>query len=179
MQQQINNEEIERKTCEDALDESAGANITDDDCEAAADSAVAVSTELTAADYMTSLINLARDEYIHSEWPKYIAGCQDMIKAGEVMKGEKSRAFLSFLNVLFSDIFVRITADNDGLSQTDLEYCAMVMLFFKTDQMAFCAHGSNHSFHCRHAKMRERLTDEWYMLIFGKSKGKVYAALTD
>ena len=179
LQQQINNEEIERKTCEDALDESAGANITDDDCEAAADSAVAVSTELTAADYMTSLINLARDEYIHSEWPKYIAGCQDMIKAGEVMKGEKSRAFLSFLNVLFSDIFVRITADNDGLSQTDLEYCAMVMLFFKTDQMAFCAHGSNHSFHCRHAKMRERLTDEWYMLIFGKSKGKVYAALTD
>ena len=181
LQQQINNEEIERKTCEDALDESAGTNITDDDCEAAADDAAsaAASPELTTADYMTNLINLARDEYVHSEWPKYIAGCQDKIKAGEVMKGEKSKAFLSYLNVLFSDIFVRITADNDGLSQTDLEYCAMVMLLFKTDQMAFCAHGSNHSFHCRHAKMRDRLTDEWYMLIFGKSKVKASAALTD
>ena len=181
LQQQINNEEIERKTCEDALDESAGTNITDDDCEAAADGAAsaAASPELTTADYMTNLINLARDEYVHSEWPKYIAGCQDKIKAGEVMKGEKSKAFLSYLNVLFSDIFVRITADNDGLSQTDLEYCAMVMLLFKTDQMAFCAHGSNHSFHCRHAKMRDRLTDEWYMLIFGKSKVKASAALTD
>lgn len=181
LQQQINNEEIERKTCEDALDESAGTNITDDDCEAAADDAASAtaSPELTTADYMTNLINLARDEYVHSEWPKYIAGCQDKIKAGEVMKGEKSKAFLSYLNVLFSDIFVRITADNDGLSQTDLEYCAMVMLLFKTDQMAFCAHGSNHSFHCRHAKMRDRLTDEWYMLIFGKSKVKASAALTD
>ena len=156
---------------EDEPMDDANPAITDADCEAASDDSSNVPSPMQPdLSYMALHIGLVRKEFATSCWPKFFVSSLARIQRGEFMRDDKSKDFLSFLDDLFAEVFMHMAFDNAGLSQADLRYCAMVILRLTVDQMAFCTHVSKHSIHCRHARMRDRLTDEWYVCVFGKPK---------
>ena len=79
---------------------------------------------------------------------------------------DDSDEFLSFLNVLFTDVFLDMLNDNPSLTRQDMEYCAMIMLGFETNQVSYSSRSSVQSSYTRRYRLRERLRKEWYQLIF-------------
>ena len=115
-------------------------------------------------------IEAYRSQFEKSEWAQLLQDKKADILLGKKLNVEKSKTMMDYLTSLCSDLFVYLMDDVSGLSQLDLEYCAMVMLRFKTDQMAYCTQATAHSYYCRRGKMRDKLTDDWYLLIFEKAK---------
>lgn len=115
-------------------------------------------------------IEAYRSQFEKSEWAQLLQDKKADILLGKKLNVEKSKTMMDYLTSLCSDLFVYLMDDVSGLSQLDLEYCAMAMLRFKTDQMAYCTQATAHSYYCRRGKMRDKLTDDWYLLFFEKAK---------
>ena len=120
--------------------------------------------------YFTKEIAVRREQYRNSEWAAAMKRCVADTAMGKKMKVDKSDEMMQYIIDLFSDLFIQLINDNSGLSRHDLEYCAMVMLQFKTSEMVYCTQATAHSYYCRHGKLNEKLTDDWYQLIFEKPK---------
>ena len=167
----LRREQISQRVQEDELVESADTDITDADCEAVPAAAAAVLPPMSQdMAYLARIVDLVRKNYAESDWPKFFVTNQAHIQRGEFMRDDKATAFQKDLDDLFAEVFMHIVFDHAGFSQADLRYCAMAILRMYVDQMAFVTHSTKHSFYCRHAKMRDRLTDDWYALVFGKPK---------
>ncbi|MBO7466486.1 MAG: hypothetical protein J6T94_02185, partial [Bacteroidaceae bacterium] len=83
-------------------------------------------------------ITLYRQQYAKSRWARYFGNHHSEIKSGSrYMTEEDAEAFLSYLNALFTDVFMDMLNDNPGLTRQDMEYCAMVMLGLETNQIAY------------------------------------------
>ena len=115
-------------------------------------------------------VTLYRKQYKDSEWARYFREHQLEIRSKDYITPKDSVRFMAYLHELFADIFLDMVNDNQELTHQDLEYSAMVMLGFNTVQMSYCARVSSHSLHNRRYRMREKLTSEWYALIFGNPK---------
>ena len=120
--------------------------------------------------YFTKEIAVRREQYRNSEWAAVMKRCAADTAMGKKMKVDKSDEMMQYIIDLFSDLFIQLVNDTPGLSRHDLEYCAMVMLQFKTSEMVYCTQATAHSYYCRHGKLNEKLTDDWYQLIFEKPK---------
>ena len=115
-------------------------------------------------------IALYRQQYAKSEWNSFFKSRQADIKLEKKLDLRRSEALMSYIDELFSELFITMLNDNHELTKNDLEYCAMVMLGFKTSQMAYCTQATVHSFHCRHGRMKGVLSEEWYQIVYGKVK---------
>ena len=167
----LRREQISQRVQEDEPLDSADAYIADADCEAVPAAAAAVLPPMSQdMAYLARIVDLVRKNYAESDWPKFFVTNQAHIQRGEFMRDDKATAFQKDLDDLFAEVFMHIVFDHAGFSQADLRYCAMAILRMNVDQMAFVTHSTKHSFYCRHAKMRDRLTDDWYALVFGKPK---------
>ncbi len=142
-----------------ASDESVGLPSTD--------FAPTVSPRLA---YLSRSIELIRTHFNDSDWGHHLARCRADNLLGGKMAAAQSEELMKYITDLFSELFILLLADCPTLSRLDLEYCSMVMLRFKTDLMAYCTQATVHSYHCRHGKIRDKLTDDWYLLIFEKVK---------
>ncbi|MBR5962983.1 MAG: hypothetical protein IK000_02385 [Bacteroidaceae bacterium] len=112
-------------------------------------------------------ISLYRQQYAKSKWARYFGQHHQEIKSGKkYMALDDSDEFLSFLNVLFTDVFLDMLNDNPSLTRQDMEYCAMIMLGFETNQVSYSSRSSVQSCYTRRYRLRERLRKEWYQLIF-------------
>ncbi|MBR5964346.1 MAG: hypothetical protein IK000_09415 [Bacteroidaceae bacterium] len=118
-------------------------------------------------------IILYRKQFAKSEWPNFFHSHQADIKLEKKMELSRSEALMKYIDELFSELFVSMLNDNHELTKNDLEYCAMVMLGFKTNLMAYCTQATVHSYHCRHGRMKGVLSEEWYQIVFGKSKNRL------
>ena len=167
----LRREQISQRVQEDEPLDSADAYIADADCEAVPAATAAVLPPMSQdMAYLARIVDLVRKNYAESDWPKFFVTNQAHIQRGEFMRDDKATAFQKDLDDLFAEVFMHIVFDHAGFSQADLRYCAMAILRMNVDQMAFVTHSTKHSFYCRHAKMRDRLTDDWYALVFGKPK---------
>ena len=167
----LRREQISQRVQEDEPLDSADAYIADADCEAVPAATAAVLPPMSQdMAYLARIVDLVRKNYAESDWPKFFVTNQAHIQRGEFMRDDKAMAFQKDLDDLFAEVFMHIVFDQAGFSQADLRYCAMAILRMNVDQMAFVTHSTKHSFYCRHAKMRDRLTDDWYALVFGKPK---------
>ena len=120
--------------------------------------------------YFKTEIAVRREQFQNSEWTAVLKRCPADTAMGKKLKVDKSDEMMQYIIDLFSDLFIQLINDNSGLSRHDLEYCAMVMLQFKTSEMVYCTQATAHSYYCRHGKLNEKLTDDWYQLIFEKPK---------
>ena len=163
----LRREQISQRVQEDELVESADTDITDADCEAASEADAAL---LPRFEFFRRNVEAYRVQFEKSEWAELLKDNQADILLKKKLNADKGEAMMAYITDLFSDLFIHLLNDNASLSRLDLEYCAMVMLHMKTDQMAYCTQATVHSYHCRHGKVRDKLTDDWYALIFGKPK---------
>ena len=163
----LRREQISQRVQEDELVESADTDITDADCEAASEADAAL---LPRFEFFRRNVEAYRVQFEKSEWAELLKDNQADILLKKKLNADKGEAMMAYITDLFSDLFIHLLNDNASLSRLDLEYCAMVMLHMKTDQMAYCTQATVHSYHCRHGKVRDKLTDDWYVLIFGKPK---------
>ena len=115
-------------------------------------------------------VALYRKQYKDSEWARYFREYQLEIRSKDYITPKDSVRFMAYLHELFADIFLDMVNDNQELTRQDLEYSAMVILGFNTVQMSYCARVTSHSLHNRRYRMKEKLTPEWYILIFGTPK---------
>jgi len=115
-------------------------------------------------------IALYRKQHHESEWARFFREHQLEIRSRDYVSPKDSDRFIAYLHELFADVFLDMVNDNQELTRQDLEYCAMVILGFNTVQMTYCARVTSHSLHNRRYRMKEKLTPEWYILIFGTPK---------
>ena len=163
----LRREQIYQSVQEDEPIDNADPAITDADCEAAPDDTATVQPRF---DYFRKSVEAYRIQFGKSEWAALLKDNQADILLKNKLSADKGAAMMTYITDLFSDLFIHLLNENPALSRLDLEYCAMVMLRMKTDQMAYCTQATVHSYHCRHGKVRDKLTDDWYALIFGKPK---------
>ena len=163
----LRREQIYQSVQEDEPMDNADPAITDADCEAAPDDTATVQPRF---DYFRKSVEAYRIQFGKSEWAALLKNNQADILLKNKLSADKGAAMMTYITDLFSDLFIHLLNENPALSRLDLEYCAMVMLRMKTDQMAYCTQATVHSYHCRHGKVRDKLTDDWYALIFGKPK---------
>ena len=163
----LRREQIYQSVQEDEPMDNADPAITDADCEAAPDDTATVQPRF---DYFRKSVEAYRIQFGKSEWAALLKDNQADILLKNKLSADKGAAMMTYITDLFSDLFIHLLNENPALSRLDLEYCAMVMLRMKTDQMAYCTQATVHSYHCRHGKVRDKLTDDWYALIFGKPK---------
>ena len=114
-------------------------------------------------------IALYRQRYARSPWVHYFHVHQPDIKDRKYMSQEDVEKFRPFLNSLFVDLFVDMIKENGTLNSPDLEFCAMTLLGFKAEQIAYYTHSSPQYSYNRHYRLKEKLTPDWYQFIFGKS----------
>ena len=115
-------------------------------------------------------IALYRKQHHESEWARFFREHQLEIRSRDYISPKDSDRFIAYLHELFADVFLDMVNGNQELTRQDLEYCAMVILGFNTVQMSYCARVTSHSLHNRRYRMKEKLTPEWYILIFGTPK---------
>ncbi|MBR5963390.1 MAG: hypothetical protein IK000_04490 [Bacteroidaceae bacterium] len=114
-------------------------------------------------------IALYRQRYARSPWVHYFHVHQPDIKDRKYMSQEDVEKFRPFLNSLFVDLFVDMIKENGTLNSPDLEFCAMTLLGFKAEQIAYYTHSSPQYSYNRHYRLKEKLTPDWYQFIFAKS----------
>ena len=71
---------------------------------------------------------------------------------------------------LFTPLFDRIKADIPTLSDTDLLFCALSTQGFETVAIAECFSVTKEAVRVRKYRLREKLDDKWFTLLFGEQK---------
>jgi uncharacterized membrane protein YhaH (DUF805 family) len=82
---------------------------------------------------------------------------------------ERLAIFKSVENI-FKPIFDHIRTDNPNISDTDLIFCALSAQGFETVAIAECLTVSKEAVRIRKFRLREKLNDKWYTLLFGEQK---------
>ena len=70
----------------------------------------------------------------------------------------------------FTPLFDRIKADIPTLSDTDLLFCALSTQGFETVAIAECFSVTKEAVRVRKYRLREKLDDKWFTLLFGEQK---------
>ena len=70
----------------------------------------------------------------------------------------------------FTPLFDRMKADIPTLSDTDLLFCALSTQGFETVAIAECFSVTKEAVRVRKYRLREKLDDKWFMLLFGEQK---------
>ncbi|MBO4589386.1 MAG: hypothetical protein J5698_00225 [Bacteroidaceae bacterium] len=118
-------------------------------------------------------VNLYRKQYEQSDWVRYFQAHLLEIREGQKYMEEKdSGKFMAYLHLLFTDIFLDMAIENSSLTNQDLEYCAMSLLGFETNHIAYCLRVGANSCHSRRYRLKERLSSEWFSFLMDSSSKK-------
>jgi len=115
-------------------------------------------------------IALYRKEFTDSRWKRFFEERKLDIQSKKFMPMDEAEKFKEYLDNLFADVFLDMVNDNANVTRQDIEYCAMTMLGFNTAQISYCARVSLHSLHNRRYHIKDKLTADWYTLVFGGPK---------
>ena len=115
-------------------------------------------------------IQLCRQQFDLSDWKRHIYSHPSDVAEGRKMSQERREKLTHYIDDLFVDVFFYLAQENPKLTKIDLHYCAMAILGLDFAQMAYCTSASAHAYHCRQGRMKDKLSDEWYKLIYGKEK---------
>ena len=115
-------------------------------------------------------IALYRKEFADSRWKRFLEERKLDILSKKFMPLDEAEKFKEYLENLFADVFLDMVNDNSNVTRQDIEYCAMTMLGFSTAQISYCARVSLHSLHNRRYHIKDKLTSDWYTLVFGSPK---------
>ena len=115
-------------------------------------------------------IVLYRKEFADSRWKRFLEERKLDILSKKFMPLDEAEKFKEYLENLFADIFLDMVNDNSNVTRQDIEYCAMTMLGFSTAQISYCARVSLHSLHNRRYHIKDKLTSDWYTLVFRSPK---------
>ena len=115
-------------------------------------------------------IALYRKEFADSRWKRFLEERKLDILSKKFMPMDEAEKFKEYLENLFADVFLDMVNENSNVTRQDIEYCAMTMLGFSTAQISYCARVSLHSLHNRRYHIKDKLTSDWYMLVFGSPK---------
>lgn len=128
---------------------------------------VAVSPELA---FHQQRIQLCQQQFDLSDWKRHIYSHPSDVAEGRKMSQERREKLTHYIDDLFVDVYFYLAQENPKLTKIDLHYCAMAILGLDFAQMAYCTSASAHAYHCRQGRMKDKLSDEWYKLIYGKEK---------
>lgn len=79
-------------------------------------------------------------------------------------------AIFKSVEKIFKPIFDQIRTDNPNISDTDLIFYALNAQGFETVAIAECLTVSKEAVRIRKFRLREKLNDKWYTLLFGEQK---------
>ena len=114
-------------------------------------------------------IALYQQQYARSSWARHFQTHQADIREKKYMPQEDAAKFGQYLSSLFVDLQLDMLKENGTLNSPDLEYCSMILLGFKPEQISYCTRSTPKYSYNRHYRLKEKLTPDWYQLIFGKS----------
>ena len=115
-------------------------------------------------------VALYRKEFADSRWKRFLEERKLDVLSKKFMPMDEAEEFKEYLENLFADVFLDMVNDNANVTRQDIEYCAMTMLGFSTAQISYCARVSLHSLHNRRYHIKDKLTSDWYTLVFGSPK---------
>ena len=128
------------------------------------------SMSISRSEYFTKQIEVCRRQFAESEWASLLNDNRANIKLGKKLNVSKSEALIRYTTDLLSNVLVELLNDHPELHRYDLEYCAMAILQFKVDEMAYCTQATAHAYYCRSSRIKKVLSDDWYKIVFGKPK---------
>ncbi len=146
---------------EDDFDEGQKNNVTE------VKESIPVSNHLSI---QQERIALYRKEFADSRWKRFLEERKLDVLSKKFMPMDEAEEFKEYLENLFADVFLDMVNDNANVTRQDIEYCAMTMLGFSTAQISYCARVSLHSLHNRRYHIKDKLTSDWYTLVFGSPK---------
>ena len=115
-------------------------------------------------------VALYRKQFADGRWQRYLEERKVEILSKKYMPVEDADKFRDYLQDLFADVFLDLVNENANVTRPDLEYCAMTLLGFNTATIAYCARVSLHSLHNRRYHIKDKLTPDWYTIIFASPK---------
>ena len=137
--------------------------------EEAPDAAGKTAEASSLASLQRERIALYQQQYARSSWARHFQTHQADIREKKYMPQEDAAKFGQYLSSLFVDLQLDMLKENSTLNSPDLEYCAMILLGFKPEQISYCTRSTPKYSYNRHYRLKEKLTPDWYQLIFGKS----------
>ena len=117
-------------------------------------------------------IAIYQKRYESSEWKRYFNKHLSEIKNGLFMPAAEATQFEQYLSDLFVDMLLDMFRDNEGLTDQEAQLCAMMLLGFKTNQIAYVCRISADAVYMRRSRLKKRLTNNWSDFIFSASSPK-------
>ena len=117
-------------------------------------------------------IAIYQKRYESSEWKRYFNKHLSEIKNGLFMPAAEATQFEQYLSDLFVDMLLDMFRDNEGLTDQEAQLCAMMLLGFKANQIAFVSRISADAVYMRRSRLKKRLTSNWSDFIFPASSPK-------
>ena len=104
--------------------------------------------------------------YESSEWKRYFNKHSSEMRGGLYMPAAEASQFEQYLNELFVDMLLDMFRDNEGLTDQEAQFCAMTLLGFKTNQIAYVCRISADAIYMRRSRIKKRLSSSWSDFIF-------------
>ena len=117
-------------------------------------------------------IAIYQKRYESSEWKRYFNKHLSEIKSGLFMPAVEATQFEQYLSDLFVDMLLDMFRDNEGLTDQEAQLCAMMLLGFKANQIAFVCRISADAVYMRRSRVKKRLTSNWSDFVFPVSSPK-------
>ena len=117
-------------------------------------------------------IAIYQKRYESSEWKRYFNKHMSEIKSGLFMPAAEATQFEQYLSDLFVDMLLDMFRDNEGLTDQEAQLCAMMLLGFKANQIAYVCRISADAVYMRRSRLKKRLTNNWSDFIFSASSPK-------
>jgi len=110
--------------------------------------------------------------YESSEWKRYFNKHQSEIRSGLFMPAAEATQFEQYLSDLFVDMLLDMFRDNEGLTDQEAQLCAMTLLGFKANQIAYVCRISADAVYMRRSRLKKRLSNSWSDFVFPASPPK-------
>lgn len=94
------------------------------------------------------------------------------MRGGLYMPVAEASQFEQYLNDLFVDMLLDMFRDNEGLTDQEAQFCAMTLLGFKTNQIAYVCRISADAVYMRRSRIKKRLSNSWSDFVFSASTPK-------
>jgi tetratricopeptide (TPR) repeat protein len=117
-------------------------------------------------------IAIYQKRYESSEWKRYFNKHLSEIKSGMFMPAAEATQFEQYLSDLFVDMLLDMFRDNEGLTDQEAQLCAMMLLGFKANQIAYVCRISADAVYMRRSRLKKRLASIWSDFVFPVSSPK-------
>ncbi len=123
-------------------------------------------------DVQKERIAIYQKRYESSEWKRYFNKHSSEMRGGLYMPVAEASQFEQYLNDLFVDMLLDMFRDNEGLTDQEAQFCAMTLLGFKTNQIAYVCRISADAVYMRRSRIKKRLSNSWSDFVFSASTPK-------